>query len=361
MNKILIVSDHLSKGGVASVCRNLAIGLLRRGYTVSFLSAFLEDCDIELPEAVDFSVISSNVWDRRLVFPLVIKLVKFLNSHDFDIIISNKDHVNFYIIIANLMCKKPAFLVCNSHNTVSEIYRSVASFHYRLMLIACRFLYRKPNVVANVSFESCLDSESFFGIDNVRYLPNPVFDELPIETSNNPFPNVGSVNILACGRLVYQKNYSLMLHAFAEVAKVRSNIYLTVLGDGSKINELKILSAKLGIESLVTFEGNVNNVGDYMQFANCLWITSHYEGFGMVIVEALSHGCPVISVDCPHGPKEILEGGYGKIVESYNVIDNANALLSFLKQDRKDKRFYQERALDFSISRSTEYYIKTFR
>jgi glycosyltransferase involved in cell wall biosynthesis len=79
----------------------------------------------------------------------------------------------------------------------------------------------------------------------------------------------------------------------------------------------------------------------------------------MVLVEALAQGCPVLSVDCSHGPAEIIGNDeYGKLIKSYKIEDHAAALLDFINQPVKDKMFYQQRAAEFDIVKSAENHLQ---
>jgi len=85
-----------------------------------------------------------------------------------------------------------------------------------------------------------------------------------------------------------------------------------------------------------------------MAHCDLFWLTSLFEGFGVVLVEALSVGASILSVDCPHGPREILaEGRYGRLVSSFDVEENARELLEVIDSPRPDPALHKLRALDF--------------
>lgn len=360
MKKILIVSDHFSTGGVATVNKRLAKGLTLKGFHVEFLSAFMKHPGNDSDNVSVHSIESSSV-ERKLIIPLVVKLITFFKSNTYDVVISNKDHVNFYVILALLFCKKCPLIICNSHNTVSELYSRPTWKLYKVILQACKYLYTKVDFVVNVSKESAHDSKEFFGLGNVTYIPNPVFDELPVIQSGNvanPFENRCAINILACGRLEYQKNYYFMLRSFCYFLKEQPNANLTILGDGSLKESIHTLASDLGISEKVHILGSVSNVGDYMSYADCLWMTSFYEGLPTVLIEALSYGCPVVSVDCKSGPKEIIKDGCGILVEGYDEIAHTNAILSVIGTRTTHSGVRRLRVMEFSTQNATSELLK---
>lgn len=363
MTRILIVSDHFSTGGVATVSRRLGKGLVSKGYDVEFLSAFLEHHSSVLDDISIHSIKSSSI-ERKLIFPLLNKLLTFFKNNEYDVIISNKDHVNFYVILSLFLCRNRPMVICNSHNTVSELFKRPTWQLYKVILFGCKYLYKKVDFVANVSKEAALDSKVFFDLDEVVYLPNPVFDELPslsLDKTVNPFEHDNVINILACGRLEYQKNYSFMLFSFKLFLESQPNSNLTILGDGSLRETLNNLILELGISKKVHILGSVGNVGEYMRYADCLWMTSFYEGLPTVLIEALSYGCPVVSVNCHSGPKEIIEQYCGILVEGYDEVAHTEALLSVLGTRTMYADVRRNRVREFLTQNATSELLKLIK
>lgn len=114
-----------------------------------------------------------------------------------------------------------------------------------------------------------------------------------------------AVRYLACGRLTQQKGYPYLLEAFAQVVP-RVDAELHILGDGPLRSELEVLANRLGIADRITFLGFRKNPFLHMQAADVFVLSSLWEGFANVIVEAMSMGTAVIAADCPYGPSEII-------------------------------------------------------
>jgi glycosyltransferase involved in cell wall biosynthesis len=136
--------------------------------------------------------------------------------------------------------------------------------------------------------------------------------------------------LVACGRLVHQKGYPVLLRALARVRE-RVPARLRILGEGPLRQELGELAASLGIGDAVSWEGFQPDPARYMAAADVFVLSSEYEGFGNVIVEAMAAGAPVVATDCPYGPGEILEGGrHGVLVPPDDPAAFADALLRVL-------------------------------
>lgn len=136
--------------------------------------------------------------------------------------------------------------------------------------------------------------------------------------------------IVSVGRLVYQKGFDILLRAFR---RVRNSIpsKLLIIGDGEKRRELIQLTKSLDLQNEVTFLEFQHNPFKYMKIATVFCLASRYEGFGNVILEAMTLGIPVVATDCPSGPAEILDNGkYGILVQPNDHDSLAEALLRVL-------------------------------
>jgi glycosyltransferase involved in cell wall biosynthesis len=122
--------------------------------------------------------------------------------------------------------------------------------------------------------------------------------------------------------------------------------------------ELEALVRELGVDQDVSLPGFTSNPFAYMARAAVFVLSSTYEGFGNVLVEAMSCGCPVVSTDCPSGPDEILDHGkYGRLAPVGDPIALAEAIVLTMESP-PDRRMLQERAAAFSVDRAAEQYLK---
>jgi len=157
--------------------------------------------------------------------------------------------------------------------------------------------------------------------------------------------------------LTKAKDFSTLIRSFALMRKERP-ARLMILGDGEERHELEELSRKLGIASDVDMPGFVDNPYKYMAHAAVFVLSSAWEGFGNVLVEAMACGCPVISTDCPSGPAEILENGkYGILTPVGDAAALAEAMVAILN-DHINPLDVVRRAQAFGVEQAIVGYLK---
>ncbi len=134
---------------------------------------------------------------------------------------------------------------------------------------------------------------------------------------------------LFVGRLNYQKNIADLIRAWALVEKTLPNWKLCIVGAGELDRDLKKQAEELCLTQ-VEFVGQADSVDSYYRSASCLILSSKFEGFPMVILEAQSYGLPVISYDCKTGPRELIEDGVnGYLVEMDDYMALARKMIEF--------------------------------
>jgi glycosyltransferase involved in cell wall biosynthesis len=163
--------------------------------------------------------------------------------------------------------------------------------------------------------------------------------------------------IIAVGKLKPQKDFETLIKAFAKV-RTKFKARLIILGEGPMLSDLNLLVEKLNITDDVIFEGFVQNPFKYMRNADLFVLSSKYEGLPGVLVQALACGCPVVSTDCPSGPREILENGrYGPLVPVADENALATAIIAQL-QTRHDRDYLQTRGRSFSEEEAVRGYLR---
>jgi glycosyltransferase involved in cell wall biosynthesis len=156
--------------------------------------------------------------------------------------------------------------------------------------------------------------------------------------------------LLSAGRLVEHKDFSTLLQAFHCIHKFIPH-NLVILGKGPLENKLKAMIKELHLTSRVIMPGFMQNPFPVFRAASLFVLASVSEGFGNVLVEALASGTPVVSTDCPGGPKEILMNGkYGMLVPVKNVNKLAQAIMHTLKNPINPD-VLQRRAADFALDK----------
>jgi len=177
----------------------------------------------------------------------------------------------------------------------------------------------------------------------------------PVKT-NIPF-------ILCAGRLHSQKRFDMLIRSFAKISD-QINTHLFILGKGNLEFELRALAQDLGVKDKVHFMGFRPDLWSYMKSAQLFVVSSKYEGFGNVIIEAMACGCPVVSFNCDYGPAEIIEHKKnGLLVENGNEKKLADAILQLLTNSKLRQTLINngnKRAMDFKSGDIAKKYEKVF-
>jgi glycosyltransferase involved in cell wall biosynthesis len=155
-----------------------------------------------------------------------------------------------------------------------------------------------------------------------------------------PPPALESPVILAAGRLTNQKGFDLLLEAFAQVSAQHPDWQLRICGSGSDGERLRAHAARLGLAARVSLPGRVGALGDEMAAASMFVLSSRFEGFPLVLLEAMQKGLPVVSFDCPTGPREVVEDGRNGILVPPEDIDALARGMRALVEDADLRRRY---------------------
>jgi glycosyltransferase involved in cell wall biosynthesis len=161
----------------------------------------------------------------------------------------------------------------------------------------------------------------------VHHVPNPVRDLGPA-TSQLP-DSEGAFRFLSVGRLSRQKGQDILLHALAIARPGLPPVRLTLVGTGPEEASLRQLCTDLGLDDLVTFAGYAPDPAEHFRAADCFVLSSRWEGFGVVLVEALHFGLPLLAADCEFGPADLIsDPGVGELVAP----DDPKALAAGLRR-----------------------------
>ena len=137
--------------------------------------------------------------------------------------------------------------------------------------------------------------------------------------------------VISVGRLSHQKDFGTLIRAFA-IVRERTSSRLLIVGDGELRNETEQLIRELGLEESVGIVGFVENPFKYMARSSVYAMSPRYEGLGNVYIEAQVCGLPIVSTDCPGGPREILlDGDAGTLVPVGDASAMAEGIVRYLE------------------------------
>lgn len=266
-------------------------------------------------------------------------------------------------VLAHRLARLPGRVVVSDHNPLSLQY-SKRGFSHRLVLrlsltlaypFASARIAVSNAVAADLAHLSGLPKKWFHVIHNaVAINAMKPSDQKVAEAA---WGGWGGRRVLTVGRLKAQKNHALMLCAFRNL-RLSVDARLMILGTGELAGEIEALARAQGLADHVLMPGHVDDPSAYYCAAHLFVLSSDYEGFGNVLVEALAHGLPVVSTDCPGGPREILaDGRFGRLVPVSDEVALASAMAEALGEPADPKPLIA-RAAEFAPSLVTSRFVE---
>lgn len=355
--RLALVAASMRMGGAERMTLNLAAEFARRGHRVDLV---LIDRTGPLLERVPPNVRVVGLGGAR-ARQVIGALRTYLKRERPDALLSVAFQTNILTMLASLGLRPRPRIVLSVRNSYSATLAAGSRMTRTLFGWATRLLYPRADRVVGISHGCSDDVRRNAGLsaDQVVTIYNPVLDEefdrraeAPAEPAD--LGDGDGALIVTVGRLAPQKDHATLLRAFARLA-ARHEARLLLIGEGPLRAELEALARALGLAGRVAFAGLRDNPYPAMREADLFVLSSAWEGFGNVLVEAMAVGTPVVATDCPDGPAEILEGGkWGRLVPPGDADALAAAMLDVLRNGGVDAR---ERARDFTVARAADLYL----
>lgn len=298
---------------------------------------------------------------KRTLFSLF-KLAGYLNKHCPAVIMSSLNYANIICSLAHRLVGRPCRLVLREASVVRKPEGGlVKRLRMQRLQILMRYFYSTADaVVANSydTFQTLVDTK-ITNPANSHILFNPVITQKDIERANahhDPEVPTDLPYICAIGRLSEPKAFDILLDAFAKLKN--QNIDLVILGEGELRSALNRQAKELGISERVHMPGFIDNPMAVLLRGEAFVLSSRWEGFGNVLVEALAAGVPVVSTDCPGGPRFILEdGAHGHLVPYDDPDALADGIEHSLTYPAGTPESRRQRAADFSAEKIAREYL----
>ena len=327
---IAVVTRDMCGGGAQRVIAQLLEKWTAEGVQTTLISVYPDQVFYPVPEqttqlSVTASAANGNV-DKLVRYKQLRKMLKELKP---DVVLSMPEEVGIYVTLAMLGTKIPV--------VVSERNNPWVMPDKKISRIARRLAYP---FVRGLIFQT-KKAASFFPASQQKkgiVLPNP------LEAGRLPDVYEGERQkvVISAGRLEKQKNFQLLIRAFALFHKKHPDYRLEIYGEGSLRQELESLAAELLPEGSWKLPGQVSDLAQQLGRAELFALSSDYEGVPNVLIEAMAVGAPSVSTDCaPGGAAELIENGKNGILVD---VGDAEALAEGLCRFAEDPALAKENA-----------------
>lgn len=329
MNIAILLPDA-KLGGAQKVLINLSREFEKDHRVQFILLSQSGDLLATLPNNIPVLVLTKkNQLGLFAVIQAFISLLRYMRKNSDTRFLSTGTGMNLLACTARLFAPKCVSLVireaCSSKNSNS---------HFIALLK--RFLYPCANGMIGVSDGVAVELKALASKHQIVVsIPNPVdverlqalADKKDELLSAFPHPY-----LLTVGRLVPQKNTALLIDAYAKI-EAEIGLHLVIIGAGPLEVELRQRIAQHGLASKIHLLGEIINPYPWYKYASMFALSSDWEGYPNVLLEALVYGLPVVSTDCEFGPAQILDNNrYGQLVQIGDVDAMANAIRATLKR-----------------------------
>ncbi|AZT84525.1 glycosyltransferase family 4 protein [Marinobacter sp. NP-4(2019)] len=320
-------------GGTERACSDVANTIRRAGYSVTILSqyngkkSFYEvDSGIELRELFPLRPCGSTGFLKTSW-----RLFRFVVRNRPDVLIAVESLSFLFLVFCFFLPNRPVVVNWEHFNAEIDLGLKSRNFARRLAV----WLSDKIVVLSDKD-KQCWKTYLKCPDDKVIriYNLNPVSVNANARSKDDTSLQR---RVLAAGRLTYQKGFDLLIKAWSSLPEEqREGWNLRICGEGNDRPILERLIEKFGLGKEVQLVGQISDIKSEYEGADLFVLSSRFEGFGLVVLEALSFGVPVVSFDCPAGPSEIIENEVdGVLVPSEDIERLSDAIASIINDEHK--------------------------
>jgi len=263
---------------------------------------------------------------------------RYLLQHKPGVILTPNVRHTILTLRARRLASRSTRVYVNVHNTYSRTFQNLSAHKRQKRIKKISVLYPHCDgiipVSRGVAEDLCALAKIPRGLLTTIY--NPVVTRKLAELASEPvvhpwFMDNKQPVILGVSRLEKTKNLPLLVSAFEQVRQ-QLPCRLMLIGDGTQYADIEARARTSRFSEDITLTGHQINPYKYMKNASLFVLSSSWEGFGNSLVEAMATGTPVVSTDCPNGPREILDNGrYGPLVPVQDEASLAKAILDTLR------------------------------
>jgi len=332
MKIALFIQDITTKGGTERTTCCLANEFVKHNHDVSIVSVFKNEPTIKYFLNSDVTIIYLSHEEYNLAIGFGKRLMLITKQYRLvkqcqtlltaDVIIGQKLLASTLLWPTGLSTKS---IACEhfKFDMYTKSIRKIRNFIYR---------HFKQIVVLTDN-----DQQKFSqALNNVSVIPNMI--------SVKPTKGIGfnSKRMISVGRLHPQKGYDLLLHALPAVFDKAPDWTLDIFGEGEEYNRLMLICEQLKLTTYVHFKGYTSNIEQEYANAALYIMSSRFEGFPMVLLEAAACKLPIVAFQCPEGPETILANGGGLLVPPEDIASLSKTILKLIKDDQLRKQLAEE-------------------
>jgi GalNAc-alpha-(1->4)-GalNAc-alpha-(1->3)-diNAcBac-PP-undecaprenol alpha-1,4-N-acetyl-D-galactosaminyltransferase len=352
MRITLVISKMSNAGGTERMMSVLSSGLCEKGHEVTVIT--VSDCSDKSFYPLDpaIKLINSGILGlyknpalKFIYLPFALaKLRKAIMETRPDIVIPFVDVLNILTIMS--LKGKNISVIATEH------------FSPGIRKIGAVWDFLRPKYYRKAKCITVLTPE------DKTYFPNDLQHKIHVTLNPAVKPNVSkndySLNnrIIGVGRLVKEKGFDLLISAFSELTSDFPELKLDIYGTGVEYDDLTSLIKESGLSEKVFIHSPVKNIIEKMTGADIFILPSRLEPFGMVIVEAMSAGVPVIATDCPNGPKNIITNKDDGILVKNGSVQEISDSIKLVLTDEELRKKLGGNAKKITEKLSVENFIK---
>ena len=368
--KICVVLPSLGGGGAERLHINLIENWLKNDHIVELivLTGSHEASSInELVPKECKTIFLKSTRIRNSIF----SLVRHLRINNYDVILAAMWPLTILVILASKLSFSRAKIFVSEHTVLSISRSSELKVSERFIRITSAIFYRLTNGIIAVSKGVQEDLSKLTGLNKtkIKVIYNPAALQIArpseqeiIELRNSLWNKNSRIRILGVGTLKVQKGFDVLIDAINHLPNdLRERCHLIILGEGPERNKLEKKINTLDISSNITLPGFQIDPYPWFFSADIFVLSSRWEGFGNVIVEAMEAGLRIVSTDCKSGPAEILnDGKFGELVKINDPAALSNSIIKSLNKQHNPS-LLRDRAMDFSVEKISKEYLNFFK
>ncbi len=354
--KLVICIPSLRFGGAAKIALNISEYFLNSQVDVTIVMTHDSARDLgfqTIPTGLEVVAIPKFEKNALLQFLYkVIWLARFFKKNKPMSILAVRHDSTLLSGLAWKAAFKPGAFFIREINPIDRTLNRKKAF---VLLLKSAYSSAKGIIANSKDVAIALEKKGWVKPAYIHVVDNPVITEdffikASAKVDEGIMPRGDVPVIISIGRLNKMKDFGSLIKAF-QIVKQQVDCRLLIIGDGSERESLQDLIHTLRLDPFVTLSGAMENPYPYLRASNIFVLTSKYEGFGNVLVEALALEKRIVSTRCVGGPSYILNNGeYGALVDVGAVEEIANAILDALKYPTEGKKRHL-RAMDFSVSK----------